>query len=159
METSDYSECPVCDRVFIVSEIETHVNRCLFLNSTENESSKRKRNTSPSLLNKSGSSLGERSSVYDEKKRKISETNIAETPDETVEIISEASSESFEFKIVDEDNCKNLQPEGNFNIGHITMKPNWPCKNDFGFRKHKLSYFTILRKKIYRRIKKILTRN
>lgn len=33
--TTQESECPICDKKFPVDQIEVHVNRCIFLNSTE----------------------------------------------------------------------------------------------------------------------------
>lgn len=42
--------CPVCDKQFMESDIEAHVNRCLFLNSTEtNKNLPKKRSVSPVL--------------------------------------------------------------------------------------------------------------
>lgn len=46
METNKVnSECPVCGREFKVSEIEGHVDRCLFLNSENNDNKLLKRNS------------------------------------------------------------------------------------------------------------------
>jgi putative ATPase len=44
------ASCPICDKSFILSEIEKHVNKCIFLNSVDSdEISKRKRSPSPVL--------------------------------------------------------------------------------------------------------------
>lgn len=53
METDDNQECPVCNRFFPQFEIEKHVNKCLFLNTSETP--KRKRSPSPNLMNNSSS--------------------------------------------------------------------------------------------------------
>lgn len=46
---SSYLYCPICNKKFEQSEIEKHVNRCIFLNSVDEqeESQKRKRSVSP----------------------------------------------------------------------------------------------------------------
>lgn len=58
------STCPVCNKDFNVSEIETHVNRCLFLTS-ENQSSEVKA-TPNKYVQKRGS--GEIDSLWNSKK-------------------------------------------------------------------------------------------
>lgn len=40
--------CPICTKTFLLSEIESHANKCIFLNSNSEDSLKRKRSISPS---------------------------------------------------------------------------------------------------------------
>lgn len=49
--TDTHSNCPICDKVVSIKEIERHVNNCLFLNSNNESSpttSKRKRESTES---------------------------------------------------------------------------------------------------------------
>nr|CAI5824064.1 unnamed protein product [Callosobruchus analis] len=48
MNNNGKTNCPLCDKLFMYSEIEQHVNKCLFLNTTSDEAPKRKRPPSPS---------------------------------------------------------------------------------------------------------------
>lgn len=43
------TNCPICEKPFSLSEIEKHVNKCIFLNSADEEMPKRKRSPSPVL--------------------------------------------------------------------------------------------------------------
>lgn len=54
-EMNSNQNCPICDKPFQQSEIEKHVNKCIFLNSVgeHDEKQKRKRSPSPLLLSKS----------------------------------------------------------------------------------------------------------
>lgn len=51
-------ECPVCSRKFSANVIESHVNKCIFLNTQETVETpaKRKRSPSPSLIQRPSSS-------------------------------------------------------------------------------------------------------
>lgn len=43
------TQCPICDKLFALDEIESHVNKCIFLNCPD-EQQKRKRSVSPVLV-------------------------------------------------------------------------------------------------------------
>ncbi|XP_001869094.2 ATPase WRNIP1 [Culex quinquefasciatus] len=72
--------CPVCDKLFTVEEIEPHVDRCLFLNSTENgagvtssSSSKELKNSQNQVQAKRSFSIFEKSPSVASKRSKVEE--------------------------------------------------------------------------------------
>lgn len=62
------SECPICCKTFPADTIQTHVNRCIFLNSTEEETPKENKRTFSVF------SQANRSPIVESKKFKKSET-------------------------------------------------------------------------------------
>uniref|UniRef100_A0A1Q3G0L8 Putative atpase n=1 Tax=Culex tarsalis TaxID=7177 RepID=A0A1Q3G0L8_CULTA len=74
------SVCPVCDKLFTLEEIESHVDRCLFLNSTENgpgsavsSSSKELKNSQNQVQAKRSFSIFEKSPSVACKRSKVDE--------------------------------------------------------------------------------------
>ncbi|XP_065163440.1 ATPase WRNIP1-like [Atheta coriaria] len=48
-QSDEYSQCPICDRPYPSHQIEIHVDRCIFLNSTETDKDKEKKPASSTL--------------------------------------------------------------------------------------------------------------
>lgn len=81
--------CPVCDKLFTVEEIEPHVDRCLFLNSTENgagvsSSSKELKNSQNQVQAKRSFSIFEKSPSVASKRSKVEEVEVGSTSVRTV---------------------------------------------------------------------------
>lgn len=78
--------CPICDKVFLQSEIEKHVNKCIFLNSVDEHEEKQKRKRSPSP-------------VFSRTTQKSPKTNVkGPSPSPTKKLKNSKASNSFPLK-------------------------------------------------------------
>lgn len=141
-----YQNCPICDKEFVQSEIEKHVNKCIFLNSfdEQEESQKRKRSISP---NTQGTSIAKQTSpqsgIFPSPTKKLKDDKSFMLHSQPTTSKSKQNKEVNEFREVWTENGAKSKKTTSFTPLAKQLQPKF--LNDFHGQNHVLGKNTVLR--------------
>ncbi|XP_058462119.1 ATPase WRNIP1-like [Malaya genurostris] len=146
------SACPICDKLFVMDDIENHVNRCLFLNSTECDSSETLSKDQNSDKNQSFSRDAKRSfsifekspSVASKRKKVDQDSKIVEDMEKQIIDLSDDDSQK-EKKVVAPTQTKTIKVTLNDSCIPLAEKMRPNELDDYIGQEHILGKNTVLR--------------